>query len=168
MQAHTERRRSPWNPDLGVTGRIVVGGTVSTGLLLGGYVVAAMTLAGRMNANGLLLTSLGLFIIGAALGLLLSGAVGVVGREAGVDRSRALARAARGALFAVPACLVGAILAGWVAMAIMTLYVGDVAPVAFSILGALVGAVVMVATFEVTCDCCGNLARRLRDGRGRR
>ena len=145
---------------IGLTGRVVVGGTVSAGLLLGGYTVAAMALAGRINGNGLVLTSLGLFIIGSAAGLLVSTVVGLVGREAGVSWGEAGRRVAKGVLYAIPACAVGAVLAGWIAMAIMGLYLGRVGPIAGTLIAALIGLVVIAATFRATCGCCRNAARR--------
>jgi len=162
MQAMTQSDRSPLTRTIGVTGRLVVGGTVSTGLLLGGYVVAAMTLAGRMNGNALILTSMGLFIVGAVIGLVLSAIIGLVGREDGLSLGEAAKRVGKGALFAIPACLVGSILAGWIAMAIVALYVGGIAPITGTVVAALAGAVVMAATFKVTCDCGSNLIQRIR------
>jgi hypothetical protein len=161
MQTTTESTR-PLTMDMGVTGKVVVGGTVSTGLLLGGYVVAAMTLAGRMNGNALLLTSIGLFIVGSVIGLAISAVVGIAGHEDGVELRQAARRVAKGALFAIPACLVGSILAGWIAMAIVALYVGGIAPITATVMAALAGLGIMAATFKVTCDCGGNLFRRLR------
>jgi hypothetical protein len=49
----------------------VAGGTASTGLLLGGFTVAAHTLMRRMKGSALLVTSMELFIVGSRhLGLL--------------------------------------------------------------------------------------------------
>ncbi len=163
MQATTESTRTPLTRNMGVTGKLVVGGTVSTGLLLGGYVVAVMTLAGRMNGNALLLTSMGLFIVGAAVGLVVSAIIGLVGREDGLSWGDAARRVGKGILFAIPACLVGSILAGWIAMAMVALYVGGIAPIAGTVIAALAGAVVMVATFKVTCDCGANVFHRIRN-----
>jgi hypothetical protein len=161
MRAHTGTVETPLTRAMDDTGKLVVGGTVSTGLLLGGYTVAAMTLAQRLNGNALLVTSLGLFIVGAVVGLVVSAAFGVLGREQGVSWKAAGRQVAKGALYAVPACMVGAILAGWIAMAIMGLYLGRVAPLAGTALAALVGVGVMAATFRCTCRCGANLVRRI-------
>lgn len=162
MSTHVESDRTPVGRGIGLPGRLVVGGAVSTGLLLGGYVVAAMTLAGRMNGNALILTSLGLFIVGAVVGLVVSAVVGLVGHDAEDSWREAFRQVGMGALYAVPACLVGAVLAGWIGMAVMALYVARVAPVALTVVAALVGFVVMAATFEVTCDVARNVFRRIR------
>jgi hypothetical protein len=161
MQAYTESTRNPVTREIGLTGKLLVGGTVSTGLLLGGYTVAAMTLAGRMNGNALLLTSLGLFIVGSVVGLVLSAALGLVGREDGVSWSEAFRRLGLGTLYAIPACLVGAVLAGWIGMAVMGLYVGKIAPIALTTAAAVTGLGVMAATFKVTCDSGRNVLRRV-------
>lgn len=156
----TDTATAPVTREIGVTGKVLVGGTVSTGLLLGGYTVAAMTLLGRMNGNSVLVTSLGLFIIGAAVGLALSAALGLVGREEGVAWGEAFRRLGMGALYAIPACLVTAVLAGWIAMAVMGLYAARVAPIALTSLAAIAGLGVMAATFEVTCETGRNALRR--------
>lgn len=163
MQATVESTRNPMTREIGATGKLVVGGTVSTGLLLGGYVVAAMTLAGRMNGNALLLTSMGLFLVGAVIGLVISALVGLIGREDGLSLREAASRVGKGVLFAIPACLAGSVIAGWIAMAVVALYVGGLAPIAGTIVAALVGALIMAATFKVTCDCGANLIRRIQN-----
>ena len=124
-QAYTESTRNETvTRETGLTGRLMIGGTVSTGLLLDGYTVGAMALAGRMNGSALLLTSLGLFIVGAVVGLIASFAFGIVGREPGRTVDDAVRNAGKGVLFAVPAALIGAVLAGWIALAVIGLYAG--------------------------------------------
>jgi hypothetical protein len=131
MTAYAESTRNHTvTRELGITGKLVVGGTVSTGLLLGGFAVAAMTLAGRMNGGALLPTSIGLFLVGAAAGLLISLVVGLVGRADGLSWRDAGYDAAKGVLYAIPTCMVGAVLAGWMGMVVIGLYLGSVLPVA--------------------------------------
>jgi hypothetical protein len=161
MSAYSESTRSEtMTREMGTTGRLVVGGTVSTGLLLGGFTVAAMTLAGRMNGGALLPTSIGLFLTGALAGLVVSVAFGLLGREAGWSLGRAARDAAKGALYAVPACFLGAVVAGWMGMAVIGLYLGNVLPVVGSGIAALVATGVMVVTFRVTCGAGTNALRR--------
>ncbi|MEJ2503450.1 MAG: hypothetical protein P8177_09100, partial [Gemmatimonadota bacterium] len=145
---------------MGTTGKLVVGGTVSTGLLLGGFAVALMTLVGRMNGGALLPTSIGLFLTGAVLGLVVSVGFGLVGREAGWSAGQAARDAAKGALYAVPACLIGAVVAGWMGMAVIGLYLGNVLPIIGSAIAALIAVGIMVATFRVTCGAGTNALRR--------
>ena len=161
MGAYTESTRiDTVTREMGTTGRLVVGGTVSTGLLLGGFTVAAMTLVGRMNGGALLPTSIGLFLVGALAGLVASVAFGLLGREAGWSLGRAARDAAKGAMYAVPACFMGAVVAGWMGMAVIGLYLGNVLPIVGSAVAALIAAGIMVATFRVTCGAGANAARR--------
>lgn len=162
MQAYTESTQKTVTREIGLTGKLVIGGTVSTGLLLGGYTVGAMALAGRMNGNALLLTSLGLFIVGAVIGLILSVTVGIFGREDGRSFDEAIKSAAKGLLFAVPAALIGSILAGWIAMAVIGLYAGKTLAVAGSGLAAVAGLGIFATTAKVTGDCGSNVITRVR------
>jgi hypothetical protein len=134
---------------------------MSTGLLLGGYAVAFMTLAGRMNAYGLLHTSLGLFLVGAFGGMVLASVGGVLGREEGVTGVEAARRLGMGLIYAIPAVCIGTVLAGWIAMAVVGLYLGKVAPIAGSAIAALIAAGIMVATARVSWRCVRNMGRRL-------
>lgn len=162
MQAYTESTRKTVTREIGQAGRLVVGGTVSTGLLLGGYTVGAMALAGRINGNALLLTSLGLFIVGALVGLVASVAIGLAGREDGRTFDDAVRSIGKGILFAVPAALIGAVLSGWIAMTMIGLYAGKALAVSGSIGAAVVGLGILAATFKATCDCGGSVIRRAR------
>ena len=163
MTAYTENtRNNTVTREIGLTGKLVVGGTVSTGLLLGGYAVSALALAGSMNGNALLLTSIGLFIVGALIGLVASLVVGVVGREDGATFDDAVRSAGKGILFAIPAALIGSVLAGWIAMAVIGIYAAKVLAVVGSVVAALAGLGIMAATLKVTLESGSNVARRLR------
>ena len=163
MQAYTESTQTTTvTREIGLTGKLVIGGTVSTGLLLGGYAVSAMALAGQMNGNALLLTSLGLFIVGAVIGLIVSVAFGIFGREDGRSFDDAIRSAAKGFLFAVPAALIGAVLAGWIAMAVIGLYAGKTLAIGGSGLAAVAGLGVFAATAKVTADTGANVMKRVR------
>ncbi|MFO7893828.1 MAG: hypothetical protein R6U63_08840 [Longimicrobiales bacterium] len=162
MQAYTESTQKTVTREIGLTGKLVIGGTVSTGLLLGGYAVGAMALAGRMNGNALLLTSLGLFIAGAVVGLVASLVFGILGREDGRSFDAAVRSALKGLLFAVPAALIGAMLAGWIAMAVIGLYAGKTMAVGGSAVAAVAGLGIFGTTLQITRDCGRNLIRRAR------
>lgn len=162
MQTYTESTRKTVTREVGQAGKLVVGGTISTGLLLGGYTVGAMALAGRINGGALLPTSLGLFIVGALVGLVASVAIGLIGREDGRTFDDAVRSIGKGLLFTVPAALIGAVLAGWIAMAMIGLYAGKALAVSGSIAAAVAGLGILAATFKVTCDCGGNMFRRMR------
>lgn len=162
MTAYTENTRNHVTRELGVTGKLVVGGTVSTGLLLGGFAVALMALGGRMNGGALLPTSIGLFLVGAVIGLTLSVVVGLIGRSDGTTWGEAGRDAGKGLLYALPACFLGAVVAGWMGMAVIGLYLGSTLPIVGSALAAVIAVGVMVATFKVTCESGANAFRRVR------
>jgi hypothetical protein len=161
MTTYTETQR-PATSGIGLTGMLVVGGTASTGLLLGGFTVALFTLAGRMNGSALLVTSMGLFMVGAAIGLVVSTAAGLVGRDEGTTLAQATRQAAMGMLYAIPALLVSAMLAGWIAMTVVGLYLGKAAPLIGSVTAAVLAAIIMLTTAALTCDCFVNVVRRVR------
>jgi uncharacterized protein (DUF697 family) len=54
------------------------------------------------------------------------------------------------------------LLAGWIAMAVVGLYLGKAAPMIGSATAAVVAAVIMLATAVVTRDCFVNVIRRVR------
>ena len=69
---------------IGLTGRVAVSWAVAGGILLGGFMVALLTLTGRMNANGLLISSTLLFTLGGLAGFIHGGALGYL-KDQGVD-----------------------------------------------------------------------------------
>jgi hypothetical protein len=162
MTAYTASTQKPLTMNLGLTGKLVVGGTVSSGLLLGGYTVAIMTLAGRMNGSAVLLTSIGLFAIGALVGLTLSTLAGLAGRDEGITMNEAGNQVFMGILYAIPATIVGAMISGWIALAVVAVYLDRAAPMIGSAVAALIGAVVIVGTARLGWETVVNTARRVR------
>jgi hypothetical protein len=163
MTAYTETTRPvALTRDMDLTGQLVVGGTVSTGLLFGGFAVGILGLTGQTSGHALLVTSLGLFLMGALLGLTLSALVGVVGRGDGVTLEAAGWQVLKGILYSVPATLIGAMLAGWIAMAVVARYLGKTVPLAGSAVAALIAAAIMVATARLTWETALNVVRRIR------
>jgi hypothetical protein len=146
---------------MGLTGQLVVGGTVSMALLLGGYAVGFLGLIGGTSGHAILVTSFGLFLTGALVGLVLSTAVGLLGREQDVTVEMAAVRAVRGALYAIPALAVGALLAGWIAMAVVAAYLGKLAPLAAAAVAAVVAAVIILATARLVWEGLANATRRV-------
>lgn len=163
MRAYNEttRNTAPVTRDIGLTGQLVVGGTLSTGLLLGGYVVGLQGLAGTTSGHAVLATSLGLFVVGAMIGLVLSAAIGLLGRDAGVTVEAAAGQAAMGLLYAIPALVIGAVLAGWIAMAVVAVYLGKVAPLVGSVVAALIGGAILVTTTRLAWESTLNATRRV-------
>ena len=128
---------------IGLSGRVVVSSTVAGGVLVGGFLVAAMTLAGRLSGNALLLTSGALYLLGSLLGFMHGAALGFLGRGETSVR-RVAGQLGMAALYTVPLLAIGFIVTGWIAMTTTALYVGKVAGLAFVGLGWLAGALMVV------------------------
>jgi hypothetical protein len=158
----TPRTAAPAARDIGLTGQLVIGGMVSTGLLMGGYTVGLLGLIGRTSGHAILATSLGLFVAGAAIGLVVAALLGLAGRDEGVTLDRAAIQAARGALYAVSALALGALLAGWIAMSVVSAYLGKVAPLAGSAVAAMIAGAIILATTRLAWESVVNATRRAR------
>lgn len=114
---------------LGRPGKAAVSWAAAGGLLVGGFLVAAMTLTGQLSGHALLLTCTGLFVVGAVLGFSHGAVLGWLGRPPEMSRKEAAGSIAFGAAYAVPALLVAWLLAGWIAMTSVALYGGQTAPI---------------------------------------
>lgn len=123
-----QQEPEPLPRGIGLPGRVAVTWATAGGLLVGGFLVAAMTLAGRLSGSGLLVTSAGLFVIGAALGFVHGGVLGWLGRPKEMSKRATAGALGRAALYALPAVTVGWIVAGWIAMTVVALYTGEVLP----------------------------------------
>lgn len=113
---------------IGLQGRVAVFWAMAGGIGLGGFLVAAMTLAGRLSGHALFLTSSGLFVIGAILGLLHGGVLGYLGRTPETTGSQALRSLILSALYAVPGLAVAWLIAVWLGMSMVASYLGRVGP----------------------------------------
>lgn len=131
---------------IGLAGRVAVLGAVAGGVVLGGFAMAAMTLGGRMSASGLLMTSGGLFLVGAVLGYVHGGVLGFFGRAPETSAREAGEGIAKAALYAIPALAFGWLVAGWIALTVVARFTGEVAPMVGVGLGWLLGAAVVVVT----------------------
>lgn len=129
---------------VGRAGKVAISWSVAGGLLLGGFLVAAMTLAGRLSGNALLLTSSGLFLIGAALGFLHGAVLGYFGRPQEQTRGEALAGLGLAILYDVPVLLVGLVVSGWIAMTVVAVYMNRIAPMVGVVAAWAVGAVLVL------------------------
>lgn len=135
---------APLLRSIGLTGRVAVTWTMAGGLLLGGVLVALMTLAGRLSGHGIFMTATGLFVIGAMLGALHGAALGLLGRPADVPRHEALGALGRAALYAVPGATVAWLLTVWIAMSAVATYLDRVGPLVLVAI-AWVGGLAVVA-----------------------
>lgn len=145
---HERKGDRPLTLGLGSVGKLAVSWAVAGGILVGGVVVAGMTLAGQLSGFGLLLTSTGLFAIGAVLGFIHGGLLGWMGRPAAESRRDALGSLAMGAVYAVPALLVSWLVCGWIAMTTVALYTGRIGGLVGCGVAWLVGAGLLVVAAE--------------------
>ncbi len=119
---------------IGLHGRVAVQATMAGGVALGGILVAAMTLAGRLSLHALFANATALFVVGAVLGGLHGVVLAWLGRPAGTPPRTAAGDLARALLYAVPGVAVAWLAAVWVAMTYVAFYTGRP--------GALVGVAV--------------------------
>ncbi len=139
---------SPLTRGIGPVGKVAVSWGAAGGVLVGGFLVAAMTLAGKLSGHALLLTSSGLFVVGAGLGFTHGAVLGWMGRARDVSRRVAVGQLGLAAVYAVPALLVSWLVAGWIAMTSVALYTGKMAPLVGSGIAWLVGIGLVVLSLE--------------------
>jgi hypothetical protein len=157
-----DRNRTPaaLERDPAFAARVTLAWAMAGGLLAGGYFVAFMTLAQRLNANALLVTATGLFILGAGVGGLFGAVLGWAGRPRDVTRDELLRGLLRTALLAVPALGFAFLAAAWVAMTVVVLYAGRMLPMAFAFGAWLTGAAVVLWAATEAADAVANALRR--------
>jgi hypothetical protein len=132
---------------IGLHGRTAVLGAMAGGVGVGGVLVGAMTLAGRLSAHGLFETASALFIVGAFLGLVHGVVLGYLGRPTGVTRQQAGSDLSRAILFAIPGLSVAWLTSIWVAMTLVAAYTGRPAALVGAAVGWIAaGAILAVAT----------------------
>ncbi len=114
---------------LAVPGKVAVAWAAAGGILVGGFLVAAMTLTGQLSGHALLLTCTGLFVVGASLGFVHGAVLGWMGRPKGMPLRQSVGAIAMGAAYAIPALLVAWLVAGWIAMTAVALYAAKTAAI---------------------------------------
>jgi hypothetical protein len=149
--------------DVGLAGRVLVTWTVAGGLLLGGFLLAAMTLAGRLSANALLTTAVALYSMGALLGFAHGAVLGFLGRPANMTARQAVGRIGMGALYAIPATILGFLAAGWIAMTVHAVYLGRTLPLVGAAVGWFAGAVIVLLAITSGVTALRNAYARWED-----
>jgi hypothetical protein len=153
---------SPAN--LGVVGQVATSWGV-TGGMLGAVVVTGHMMAGQLSSSlGFLITTI-FFVAGSLIGFLHGGIVGYLSRPPEVSRGLALRRVSLGAVYAVPAMIIGWMFALALALTPAAMASGRPGLVVPAVMGwlALVG-VVAWATAE-TRLALPNLFRRWPESR---
>lgn len=139
-------RSTVWQRDIGPHGWTMVTWAMAGGVALGGVLVALMTLAGQLSGYGLFMTSTGLFVIGAAIGLAHGGILGwlgrpdeVTGREAGADLLLAF-------LYCAPALAVAWLATVWIAMTMPAAFMASRGPLVVAAVGWGMGGAILSAS----------------------
>lgn len=109
---------------IGLHGWVTVMWSTAGGIVLGGLLVALMTLSGQLSGHGLFMTSSGLFVIGALLGMAHGVMLGFLGRPEGVARQRAARDVGMGAVYATVALPFAWVVAMWIALSMPAAYTG--------------------------------------------
>jgi hypothetical protein len=135
--------QEPVRKEIGRAGRVALSWAMAGGIGLGGVIVALMTLAGRLSANALMLTTTGLFIIGAFLGFVHGAVLGSFSHDRSQRESDLGRSLAKGALYAIPGLAVSWLAASWISMTVVAQYAGTVTAWSGAIAGWVVGAVVL-------------------------
>jgi hypothetical protein len=136
---------APVQRGIGLTGGVLVSWAAGGGILLGGFLVAAMTLAGRLSGDGILLASSGLFVVGAVLGVAHGAVLGFLGRRPTDAPRKALGLLGMASLYTVPALAVSWVVAVWIAMTVIALHVGRTSGLVIAGLAWTAGALVVVS-----------------------
>lgn len=116
---------------LGMPGRTALTWAVAGAVGLGGVVVGVNALAGKLSGNGLLVTAMALFIIGAVVGFVHGAVLGIMGRPRDMSLKEAARAIVMAALYAVPTLTVSFLVAGWIALTPVAIYTGKI--------GAMIG-----------------------------
>lgn len=140
--------QNPTNPvprTIGLHGRVAVFSAMAGGVAVGGVLVAAMTLAGRLSGNAIFATATALFLVGALLGLVHGAVLGFFGRPAGVSPRQAGHDLGRAALYIVPGLAVSWLASIWVSMTLVAFYTGRIGPLVGAAIGWLAAGAILAA-----------------------
>jgi hypothetical protein len=128
---------------IGIHGRTAVLWAMAGGVALGGVLIAAMTLAGRLSGHALFLNATALFMVGAVLGAAHGTVLGFFGREDGTTPRKAARDLGLAALYAIPGLSVAWLVAVWVSMTIIAGYTGNIGALIGVFVGWLAAAVIL-------------------------
>lgn len=134
----------PLERGVGLTGRVTVSFTMAGGILVGGVLVALMTLSGQLSGHGLFMTSSGLFLVGALIGIAHGSVLGLFGRERDVSRKEGRRALGRSALYAVLGAAIAWLLTVWVSLSFVAALTGRMGPMVL-VTAAWIGSTAVIA-----------------------
>ncbi|HSJ14726.1 MAG TPA: hypothetical protein VK939_09925 [Longimicrobiales bacterium] len=144
MTNESTRTGAVLHAGVGLPGRVTITWTVAGGILAGGFLVAAMTLGGKLSGNALLLTSGALYLMGAFLGFAHGTVLGWFARGEMTAR-QFLGRLGLAAAYTIPVLALGFIVAGWIAMTVVAMYLGKPVALGGVVMGWVVGAALVLS-----------------------
>jgi hypothetical protein len=144
----------------GLSGKVVVSFAAAGGVLVGGFLVAAMTLAGKLSGNALLLTSTSLFVVGTILGLAHGTALAWFGRPLTQTRRETLGAIGLGVLYSVIGGALAWLVSGWIALTTVALYLHRVFALAGVAVAWVVGALIVAVAFRYGWQALRNAYER--------
>jgi MFS family permease len=118
---------------------------IAGGVLAGGFLLAYGSRMQHINERHLLYTAGGLYIVGSAIGAILGGALGMLGRPIEESARRAFRDQLFALLYVLPVLFLAFVLTGWIAMTIVAIYLGRVLP----LIGVAIAYVVGLAAVAV-------------------
>lgn len=137
--------QAPQEQGIGLHGWTIIGWTTGGGIAIGGLLIALMTLSGQMSGLGLFMTSSGLFLAGALLGLVHALVLGWFGRPDGIEKRRALRDLGMGAVYSTVALPFAWVVAMWIALSMPAAYTGRLLALVGVGLGWVAGVAVIAA-----------------------
>jgi hypothetical protein len=146
---------------ISLPGKLLVTWVISGAVLCGGGLVVYGLFAEEIN-HWMLLETVGvLYLVGGALGFLLAGALGMLGRPSGMAAKEAFHDQLTGALYVLPLGTVGFIAAGWIALSYWSVYSGNFGGLLLATVSWL--GLAVVAAFAVEYGWLGfrNVGERL-------
>jgi hypothetical protein len=149
--------------NLDLAGRLPLSFSLAGGFILGGFFVALASLAGRISGSGLLHLSAGLFLVGASMGLAAGMLLAFLGRPAGSTAAETRGAVLLGLLYAVPALIIGFVVAGWIAMTIVSLYAGSVVAMALTATAWMAGTGILWVAAASAAEALHNAWERVHE-----
>lgn len=144
---HTaEARGTALSRTIGIHGRTAVLSGMAGGVALGGVLIAAMTMAGRLSGHALFMNASALFLVGSVLGLIHGAVLGYLGRPFGTSPKAARRDFLLAGLYAVPGLAVAWLAAVWVAMTLIAGYTGRTGALIGVAVGWLAAALILATT----------------------
>jgi hypothetical protein len=150
--------------DLGLPGMILLTWVVAGGILAGGFLVGYAGVTERTSGHALFYTAGALYLIGAGAGLVLGGAIGMLGRPARMTVRNAFRDQMTGLLYALPAVVIAFMVAGWIAMTMLAIHLARIGPLIGVSLAYLVGFLLVVVAVRQGWFGTREAWRRFRRG----